>query len=211
MQKVYNTPSEDFNLDVENKISILHKLNIKILRKYDIIIYLMNIFRKTQYSLPDELWVLILNEYVDEGLSPLKTPINFHQKAKYDYAYGKSLCGMPYGIWSLYSKCHYYYFPTFGECPHLQNKCMSLTMHIPITNKNLTFNVDSTLNPSMEKKYSSVEPSIINNPFILYQNEKRIKIGQIKLNTVEHNPLHIRNGLISNIIYNHSDYKLCIQ
>lgn len=197
----------DFDKDIEHKFSNLHKLYIRILRKNDIILYLLKMFRKTKYKLPDEIWYVILNEYIDEGISPSVAPKHYHYEAKHDYAYGKSLCGLPYGVWAIYTKCPYYYAPAHGECPHYMDECMRLSMHIPITDKNLNFWVNPLLNPSMVNRYRNITPNIITNPFILYQSNTRHKMGKINIKTNEKNPLHVRNGLIYNIIHHHSDYK----
>ena len=201
------TSTGDFNKDIEYKFRNLHKLNIRILRKNDIVLHLLKMFRNTKHKLPDEIWYVILYDYIEEGIPPSASPKKYHNQAKHDYLYGNSLCGIPYGVWALYNKCSYYYAPHYGECEHSDDECMRLSMHFPITQKNLTFRVDPLLNPSMVNRYCSIPPEIIANPFILYQSNNRHKMGKINIKNNEKNPLHVRNGFIYNIIYEHSDYK----
>ena len=199
--------TSNFISNTERKFKIMHKLDIRIFRKKDVIVQLLNMFRYTKYNLPEEIWFYILNDFLDEGLSPHNYPSNFNIKAKYDYAYGKSLCGLPYGVWSIYGKCSYYYAPVYGQCMHLLDECKHIVMHIPVTNINITFNVDPNINPSMEERNQVVVPMLISIPFILYQSTYRYKMGQIIVNNYEKNPLHIRNKIIYNKIHHHGDYR----
>ena len=165
-------------------------------------------FNNTEFKIPQEIWFYILDKFIDEGLSPHDIPLDYSIKAKYDYMYGKSLCGIPYGVWTLYTKCSYYYAPSYGECNHPLDSCRSTTMHIPVIHMLTNFNADPDFNPSMKKRYLNITPMKLSLPFILYQTSSRFKIGQIDINNFEKHPVHVRRILIYNKIYNHKDYRI---
>ena len=86
-------------------------------------------------KLPHELILLIIDFVGDDGVSPLAKVTNNDLNSKRLIPIGKSIMGIPYGVWRIYTLCGYNISPS--KCDH--SNCVSNIVDVPITSINYSF------------------------------------------------------------------------
>lgn len=83
-------------------------------------------------KLPDEIIYVIIDMIGDDGISPFASIKNSYVRKNRSVPMGRSILGIPYGIWRIYTLCGY--SDNCTECGH--TNCVSNAVDIPIMSIN---------------------------------------------------------------------------
>jgi hypothetical protein len=207
--------SIDFKLITKSKFKIINKKMIFEHLYKTIFVNILNI---------KDICKIILIDYLDEGTTNI---FNLSEYMKSNIILGqsfvgKSLCGYPYGIWRLYTKCGHYICNR--NCSHYNDTCINNLLDIGITKIINThglpiyINSNKIMNSSMydlNNNKNNTKKNICNFPFILYKYIKRefneyyltydnitgIQIGIIRTNQNDKMPIVVIKRKIQNVIF----------